>query len=100
MAPDGCVIKTSGVVPEMWEHSGTAKVFDTEIDCYHALNAGDLIEYDTISGYINLLVDEAELEKRKAAWKPLPPRVTTGYLAKYASMVGTASHGARVVAKL
>lgn len=61
---------------------------------------GDLIEYDTISGYINLLVDEAELEKRKAAWKPLPPRVTTGYLAKYASMVGTASHGARVVAKL
>ena len=43
---------------------------------------------------------EEELEKRRAEWKPLPPRVTTGYLAKYASMVGTASHGARVVAKL
>ena len=41
-----------------------------------------------------------ELEKRRAEWKPLPPRVTTGYLAKYASMGGTASHGARVVAKL
>lgn len=61
---------------------------------------GDIIEYDTIEGYINLLVSEEELEKRRAEWKPLPPRVTTGYLAKYASMVGTASHGARVVAKL
>ena len=43
-------------------------------------------------------MSEEELEKRRAEWKPLPP--TTGYLAKYASMVGTASHGARVVAKL
>ena len=61
---------------------------------------GDQIEYDTINGFINLLVDEKELETRRAEWKPLPPRVTSGYLAKYASMVGTASHGARVQAKL
>ncbi len=38
LAPDGCVIKTSGVLPEMWEHAGKAKVFDNEMDCYNALN--------------------------------------------------------------
>ncbi len=61
---------------------------------------GDLIEYDTIKGYINLLVSEEELEKRREEWKPLPAKVTKGYLAKYASMVGTASRGAQVAAKL
>jgi dihydroxy-acid dehydratase len=48
LAPDGCVIKTSGVVPEMWEHTGIAKVFDTEMDCYHALNAGKIVPGDCI----------------------------------------------------
>lgn len=60
---------------------------------------GDEIEYDCYEGAITLLVDESELEKRRAVWKPLPPKVTKGYLAKYASMVGSASTGARVQAK-
>lgn len=61
---------------------------------------GDQIEYDTVNGTINLLVSEEEMAKRRAEWKPLPPRVTSGYLAKYASMVGPASKGARVIPKL
>ena len=40
------------------------------------------------------------MAKRRAEWKPLPLRVTSGYLAKYASMVGPASKGARVIPKL
>lgn len=61
---------------------------------------GDQIEYDTVNGTINLLISEEEMAKRRAEWKPLPPRVTSGYLAKYASMVGPASKGARVIPKL
>lgn len=48
LAPQGCVIKTSGVIPEMWEHRGTAKVFDTEMDCYNALNTGLVVPGDCI----------------------------------------------------
>jgi dihydroxy-acid dehydratase len=61
---------------------------------------GDEIEYDCYEGHITLCVDNEELEKRKANWSPLPPRVTKGYLAKYASMVGSAATGARVLPKL
>lgn len=61
---------------------------------------GDQIEYDTVNGTINLLISEEEMAKRRAEWKPLPLRVTSGYLAKYASMVGPASKGARVIPKL
>lgn len=48
LAPEGCVIKTSGVIPEMWEHTGTAKVFDTELACYQALNEGRIKPGDCI----------------------------------------------------
>lgn len=48
LAPEGCVIKSSGVLPEMWEHTGTAKVFDTEMDCFDALNAGKIVPGDCI----------------------------------------------------
>ena len=36
----------------------------------------------------------SELAKRKAAWKPIPPKVTTGYLARYAKLVSSADKGA------
>ena len=48
LAPEGCVIKTSGVIREMWEHTGRAKVFDTEMDCFNALNAGRIEPGDCI----------------------------------------------------
>ena len=41
-----------------------------------------------------LLVDEAQLEARRADFAPLPPRYTRGVLAKYTKLVGSASKGA------
>ena len=55
---------------------------------------GDRIEIDAESRRIDLLVDEAELAKRRSAWKPPAPRYETGALAKYARLVSSASEGA------
>jgi dihydroxy-acid dehydratase len=43
---------------------------------------------------LDLDVDAAELERRRARWKPLPPRFDYGVLGKYARLVGSAAHGA------
>jgi dihydroxy-acid dehydratase len=41
-----------------------------------------------------LLVDDADLESRRAAWSVPEPRYSTGALAKYAKLVGSAERGA------
>ncbi|CAB4881396.1 unannotated protein [freshwater metagenome] len=55
---------------------------------------GDRIKIDTVNRTLDLLVDAAELEKRKVGWKPLPHKYTRGVLAKYSKLVGSASKGA------
>ncbi len=55
---------------------------------------GDRIQIDIPNNKLELLVSEEELEKRRAAWKPRQPKVTTGYLARYASMVTSGNRGA------
>jgi dihydroxy-acid dehydratase len=55
---------------------------------------GDRIRLDVSSKTLDLLVDDDELQRRRAAWKPLPPRYTSGVLAKYARHVGSAAQGA------
>lgn len=55
---------------------------------------GDRIRIDLGTRKLDLLVDDAELAKRRAAFTPLPPRYTRGVLAKYAKLVGSASRGA------
>ena len=55
---------------------------------------GDRIKIDTVHRTLDLLVDAAELEKRKDGWKPLPHKYTRGVLAKYCKVVGSASKGA------
>ena len=55
---------------------------------------GDRIRIDTVNRTLDLLVDAAEIEKRKAGWKPLPHKYTRGVLAKYCKVVGSASKGA------
>ncbi|MBD8506974.1 dihydroxy-acid dehydratase [Hoyosella sp. G463] len=55
---------------------------------------GDEIRLDVANGHLDLMVDEAELARRKEGWAPLPPRYERGVLAKYAKLVGSASHGA------
>lgn len=55
---------------------------------------GDRIRLDMNSKTLDLLVDPSELEKRKSEFKPAKPRYTTGVLAKYAKLVGSAANGA------
>jgi dihydroxy-acid dehydratase len=55
---------------------------------------GDQVLIDAASRRIDLLVDSAEIEKRREAWSQPAPRYTSGALAKYAKLVGSASKGA------
>ena len=55
---------------------------------------GDQIEIDIPARKLNLMVDEAELETRRAAWKPRPPKFTKGWLARYQRLVTSAANGA------
>ncbi len=58
------------------------------------INDGDKILVDVPSLKIDLLISEAELQKRKKGWKPNPPRYTSGVLAKYAKLAQGADRGA------
>ena len=55
---------------------------------------GDRIVVDIPNRTLELHVDDDELARRRATWKPLPPRFETGVLAKYAKLVGSAAQGA------
>jgi len=55
---------------------------------------GDRIVIDVVGHTIDLLVDEAELERRRGEWKLPEPRYTTGVLAKYAALAQGAERGA------
>ena len=170
LAPDGCVVKRSAVVPEMMVHEGPARVFDCEEDAIAAIKGGkivpgdvvviryegpkggpgmremlnptsaiagmglgssvalitdgrfsgasrgasighvspeaavggpialveegDIIKIDINNTTITLDVPDDVLAQRKAAWKPRTPKVTTGYLARYAAMVTSGNRGA------
>ena len=48
LAPDGCVVKRSAVLPEMLVHSGPARVFDCEEDAQAAINAGKIVPGDVV----------------------------------------------------
>jgi len=58
------------------------------------IREGDEIVIDTPKGSIDLIVSKAELKKRMKKWKPIKPHYKTGALAKYASLVQSASEGA------
>ena len=55
---------------------------------------GDIIRIDIPGLKLELDVPEEELDRRRKAWKPRQPEVTTGYLARYASMVTSGNRGA------
>jgi dihydroxy-acid dehydratase len=170
LAPDGGVVKQSGVSPEMLVNEGTARVFDSEEMATEAilggkLKAGDIvviryegprggpgmremltptsaiagmgldknvalltdgrfsggtrgaaighispeaadggpialvqdgdqIKIDIPAKTLTLLVDEAELAKRKASWQAPEPKIKHGYLARYSRVVSSGSKGA------
>ncbi len=170
LAPNGCVVKRSACAPEMLKHSGPARVFNSEEDCFKAVmnnrikagdvvviryegprggpgmremlsvtaalagqgldkqvalitdgrfsgatrgasighcspeaavggpiafvEEGDIIAVDINAYSIKLEVADEELERRKAAWTAPEPKVTKGFLARYAKMVSSADTGA------
>ncbi|MCS7061292.1 MAG: dihydroxy-acid dehydratase [Anaerolineae bacterium] len=170
LAPDGCVVKTAGVSPEMRIHTGPAVIFDSQEDaCAGILNGqvkagdvvviryegprggpgmqemlsptsyimgrglgnsvalitdgrfsggtrgacvghvspeaaaggpiglvkpGDLITVDIPNRALALHVDEAELVRRKAAWKPVVREHLPSWLRRYAKLVTSGSQGA------
>ena len=55
---------------------------------------GDRIRIDIPGNRLEVLVSDEEMAARKAKWQPREPRVTTGYLARYARMVTSGNRGA------
>lgn len=55
---------------------------------------GDTIEIDITANTINVLVSDEEMAERKAKWTPRQPRITTGYLSRYAKLVSSGAQGA------
>jgi dihydroxy-acid dehydratase len=55
---------------------------------------GDRIQIDINTGALHVDVSQAELERRRSAWSPPPPREMTGLLQRYARLVGDAGTGA------
>lgn len=170
LAPDGAVVKRSAVAPEMHQHTGPARVFNSEEEAIEAIygqkiqkgdvvviryegpkggpgmremlsptsaiagmgldkdvalitdgrfsgatrgaaighvspegadggpisliNEGDMIQIDIPNYSIELLVSDEKLNERKKSVVIPEPRVKTGYLARYAKMVTSASEGA------
>ncbi|CUU49682.1 dihydroxy-acid dehydratase [Clostridium beijerinckii] len=54
----------------------------------------DLIEIDIYKNKINMLISDEQLEERRKKWKPRKPRITNGYLSRYAKSVTSGSTGA------
>ncbi|MGE5559071.1 MAG: dihydroxy-acid dehydratase [Bacillota bacterium] len=170
LAPQGGVVKQSGVDPKMLTHQGPARVFDGEEEAFGAImggkiqpgdvvviryegpkggpgmremlsptsaiagmgyndkvalltdgrfsgaswgasighispeameggplglvREGDQIKIDIPGKKLDLLIDENEWQKRKAAFKPAEPKIRHGYLGRYARLVTSASTGA------
>ncbi len=170
LAPEGCVVKRSAVAPEMMQHKGPARVFESEEEAIDAIykgkiksgdvviiryegpkggpgmremlnptsaivgmglgssvalitdgrfsgatrgasighvcpeaaqggpialvEEGDEIAIDIDNCTIELCVDDSVLAARKAAWICPPPKITTGYAARYAKLVQSAARGA------
>ena len=55
---------------------------------------GDTITIDIPGRKLDLLLDKEEMASRRAAWKAPAPKVTTGYLSRYAKLVSDAKYGA------
>ncbi|QGP91484.1 Dihydroxy-acid dehydratase [Neomoorella glycerini] len=170
LAPEGAVVKKGAVLPEMMQHEGPARVFNSEEEAFAAImgqrikpgdvvviryegprggpgmqemlsptaalagmgldssvalitdgrfsgasrgasighvspeaaaggiialvEEGDIIAIDIEARRLELKVPEEEIARRRARWQAPPPKITSGYLARYARMVGSGARGA------
>ena len=58
------------------------------------LKNGDIIEIDIPNRKLQVRLSDDEMTKRRAEWKPRPPKINTGWLQRYAKMVTSANTGA------
>ena len=58
------------------------------------IHEGDIISIDINANALNVKVSDEELARRKAEWKPRQPKVTDGYLRRYAALVTSGNRGA------
>ena len=58
------------------------------------IHEGDIISIDINANKLNVKVSDEELARRKAEWKPRAPKVTDGYLKRYAALVTSGNRGA------
>ena len=58
------------------------------------IKEGDIITIDIPNNAISVDVSDEELARRRAQWQPRQPRVTTGYLSRYAKQVSSGMKGA------
>jgi dihydroxy-acid dehydratase len=58
------------------------------------LRDGDLVTIDADKGTLDVALDQAELDRRRAAWRPRESAFASGYIWKYAQQVGPARQGA------
>lgn len=58
------------------------------------IEEGDGIEIDIEKNSINVLISDEEMERRRKEWKPRAPRITSGYLSRYAKLVTSGTTGA------
>ena len=64
-----------------------------------SVEEGDIIKINIPENRLELAVSDEELARRKANWTPREPKVKTGYLARYASMVTSGNRGAILVSE-
>ena len=57
------------------------------------IKTGDIVSLDVNAGRLNVKLDEAEMAKRRAAWKPPEQKYTRSYAALYKERVGQANKG-------
>ena len=63
-------------------------------DLIALVEEGDIISINIPELKLEIKVSDEEMQARKAKWQPREPKVTTGYLARYAAMVTSGNRGA------
>jgi dihydroxy-acid dehydratase len=58
------------------------------------LKYGDRIRIDIPKRKIDVVLSDKEIQERLSRWKPIKPKITKGYLSRYARMVSSAGSGA------
>ena len=71
-------------------------MYSLNIKCSRSTNKkeGDIIKIDIPNNTLDFVISDEELEARRAKWQPREPKITTGYLKRYAELVTSGNRGA------